>query len=81
MQVRVRASGGGGKEYVESNPDVPYGDSLIVSSQPGTLDDYTSGLQSSQFWVKEIVPVQNFAVKYVLELVCNRTVTPWCDSS
>ena len=75
----MRTGQNGSQEFFEENPDRPYKDTLIVSSQPGLLDDYKSGLHETRFWIHDIVPLQSLAVKYTLELHCDVTVSPWCS--
>lgn len=57
-QVRVRNTTDGHKEFFEIDPDQPYEETLIISSQPGQLDDYTTGLSDVRFWVKDFLPWQ-----------------------
>ena len=75
----MRQSANGSEEYFEINPDRPFGETLIVSSQPGQLDDLESGLHDAQFWIKDVQPLQGLAVKYSLEFSCDKTSTPWCE--
>ncbi len=79
MQVRVKNDTSGSPVIFEIDPDEPYGDTLIISSQPGQLDDYATGLGDVKFWVREVVPIESIAVKYVVELYCNRALEPWCQ--
>ena len=55
MQVRIRNTTDGRQEVFEVDPDEPYKDTLIISSQPGQLDDYATGLNDVKFWVKGLV--------------------------
>lgn len=79
LQVRVREGAAGGREFFEIDPDAPYNATLIVSSQPGLLDDFDSGLSSARFWVKDVAPLQGLAIRFLLELHCDRSTTPWCE--
>ncbi len=79
-EVRVRQGADGERQFFETNPDTPYDAALIVSSQPGVLDDFDSGLSNARFWVKDVAPVQGLAVRFLLELYCDRNATPWCES-
>jgi hypothetical protein len=75
----VKNNTDGAPVFFEIDPDEPYGGTLIISSQPGQLDDYTTGLSDVKFWVKEILPVETIAIKYVVELYCNQVLEPWCQ--
>lgn len=66
--------------FFEVDPDEPYGERLIISSQPGQLDDYATGLSDVKFWVKEVLPVEGIAIKYVVELYCNKVLESWCQA-
>ncbi|KAK9828640.1 hypothetical protein WJX72_001249 [[Myrmecia] bisecta] len=76
-EVRVR-SNNGEREFFEVNPDVPYGDTLIISSQPQYLQDRSTGLNTTRFWVKRMQPWQD-TIKITVDLYCNKQATSWCE--
>lgn len=81
MQVRIRNTTDGRQEVFEIDPDEPYKDTLIISSQPGQLDDYLTGLNDVKFWVKDMSAWQDVAIRVTVDLFCNRTDEPWCEPS
>lgn len=42
------------------------------------LDDYRTGLNTTQFCVTDVQPIERLAVRIVIELHCNAAATPWC---
>lgn len=81
LQVRIRNTTDGRQEVFEIDPDEPYKDTLIISSQPGQLDDYATGLNDVKFWVKDLSAWQDVAIRVVIDVYCNRTDEPWCEPS
>ena len=77
MQWRVEEHGSE-QRYYGVNPDEPYGDAHIVSVQPDLMQDYSSGLNSTKFWVHS-VQTYGIAVHYKVSLFCDHAQTPWCD--
>ena len=63
----------------EVNPDKPYEQDLIVSSQPGVLDNFATGLNSTLFSVLAVQSYNAMAVRFTVQLYCDRTSTPWCE--
>ena len=79
--MRVHTSGQSAGATFETNPDKPYKDDLIVSSQPGILDDFQSGLNTTVFTIVSVEPMTELAVRFTVDLYCDRTATPWCEES
>ena len=77
--MRVHTSGPALGTTFEINPDKPYQEDLIVSSQPGILDNFATGLNSTVFSVESVQPYTELAVRFTVDLSCDRTSTPWCD--
>ena len=79
LQVRVHTDGEAAGTTFEINPDKPFQKDLIVSSQPGILDDFHSGLNNTMFSLVSVQPVGELAVRFTVDLFCDRTATPWCE--
>ena len=77
----MHTSGDSAGSTFEVNPDRPFKDDLIVSSQPGILDDFQSGLNNTMFSLVSVQPFGDLAVRYTVDLFCDRTATPWCEDS
>lgn len=74
-----RVEGNGSEvHYYGVNPDQPYGDARIVSVQPHLMQETTSGLNSTSFWINS-VQTYGTAVHYKVSLFCDHAQTPWCD--
>ena len=69
----------GSIEYFGVNPDKPFKQALIVSSQPEYLLDFATGLNTTVFQIASVQPLANLAVRYTVDLYCNKTMTPWCE--
>lgn len=69
----------GSIEYVAVNPDKPFKDALIVSSQPDNFLDFETGLNTTAFTIASVQAIDNLAVKYTVALYCDRERTPWCS--
>ena len=80
-QVRVHTSGADAGKTFEVNPDKPYKEDLIVSSQPGVLDNLSTGLNTTMFSLVSVQPYLQLAVRFTVDLWCDRTSTPWCEES
>lgn len=76
LQVRMRKAGGQ-VHYFEEHPDQPFGDSLIVSSQPGQLLELGSGLNTTRWWLASI-RAYGPAIRITVQLHCDMALTPWC---
>lgn len=50
----------------------------IANLEPRVHDDNRSGLRETRFRVLSIEPFLN-ATRVVVQLACNRQLTPWCD--
>lgn len=70
----------GKTSYFEADPNKPYGNALIVSSQKELAMETKTGLNSTKFWVRNVSGVKSLeaAVMYTVELHCNIKETPWC---
>lgn len=68
----------GKPEFFEEHPDKPYGDALIISSQPQQLQDTSTGLNSTQFWIQKYSSIEP-AILITVELHCDTQRTPWCE--
>ena len=80
VQVRMQRSDKDGKtEYFGVNPDRPFKDALIVSSQPENFLDFSTGLNTTAFQIESVQPIGDLAVRYLVDLYCNRQRTPWCQ--
>ena len=77
VQWRVQGEGPEAR-YYGANPDEPYGDARIVSVQPDLIQDTTSGLNSTMYWI-ESIQTYGPAVRYTVRLSCDRAQTPWCE--
>ena len=73
----MRTQADGTEEVVEEHPDLPYDGARIVSSQAAVLNELSTGVNSTMYWVKEI-KAYGEAVKLVIELWCNHTEVFWC---
>lgn len=50
----------------------------LVNLEPRVHDDHRTGLSQTRFWVTGIRSFLG-AVKYTVELHCDRKLTPWCE--
>lgn len=78
-EVRMKKGKDGSIEYVAVNPDKPFKDALIVSSQPDNFLDFETGLNTTAFTIASVQAIDNLAVKYTVALYCDRERTPWCS--
>ena len=65
-------------EYLAVNPDRPYKKTLIVSSQPENFLDFATGLNTTTFRLVSVQPIAGLAVRYSVDLYCDKMKTPWC---
>ena len=77
--MRVHTSGSDAGKTFEMNPDKPYEQDLIVSSQPGVLDNFATGLNTTLFSLLSVQSYSALAVRFTVQLACDRTSTPWCE--
>lgn len=50
----------------------------MANLEPRVHDDNRSGLRQTKFRVVRVQPAQN-ATRIVLQLGCDRALTPWCE--
>ncbi|KAK9802642.1 hypothetical protein WJX73_010123 [Symbiochloris irregularis] len=82
LEVRMsKSAASNATEYSAVNPDKPYKQSLIVSSQPENFLDFKTGLNTTAFRVVAVQPIASLAVRYIVDLHCDRTKTPWCQDT
>lgn len=77
LQWRVKGEGSDAV-YYGVNPDVPYGSAKIVSVQPHLMQDMSSGLNSTMYWITN-VQANGPAVQFTVRLHCDELSTPWCS--
>lgn len=77
LEWRVTGNGSEAK-YHGVNPDEPYGDARIVSVQPHLMQETSSGLNSTVFWITN-VQTYGIGIRYTVRLFCDPALTPWCE--
>lgn len=77
LQWRVTGQGADTK-YYGVNPDEPYGAAKIVSVQPHLMQDLSTGLNGTRYWITN-VKAYGPAVQFTIRLHCDQVLTPWCS--
>lgn len=79
LQWRVKGQGADA-EYYGVNPDEPYGAAKIVSVQPHLMQDMSTGLNTTRYWITN-VQAYGPAVQFTIRLHCDELSTPWCSKA